>query len=153
MNGRVENIFVADRAGDPMRPLQVATFVRGLGIAEDRYALGAGAFSKKGDKIRHVSLIEIEAFTEANIELEEVFTLAETRRNVVTSGIELNDLVGEYFTIGRVALLGTELCDPCHRPTKLANKPRFKEAFQNRGGLRAEVRSNGLVCVGDIVTT
>lgn len=150
--GVVESIFVADEAGEPMRPLEVATLVRGLGIAEDRYALGTGAFSKKGDKIRHVSLIAIEGIVAANAELDEPFTPAETRRNILTSGINLNALVGREFTIGHVAFLGTELCHPCHRPSKLLHKSGFRSAFFYRGGLRAEVLSNGLVRTGDTVT-
>lgn len=149
---RVERLYVADGAGEPMQPVEVVSLVKDLGIAGDRYALGTGAFSKKGDKIRHVSLIAVEGIIAANAELDEPFTPAETRRNILTSGINLNALVGKEFSIGHVAFSGTELCHPCHRPSRLSQKPTFKEAFFYRGGLRAQVLGNGLVRTGDTIT-
>jgi MOSC domain-containing protein YiiM len=40
-------------------------------------------------------------------------TAAESRRNVLTRGIDLNALVGRRFRIGEVECLGVELCHPC----------------------------------------
>ena len=36
-----------------------------------------------------------------------------TRRNLVTRGIRLNDLVGREFRVGTVLLKGADLCEPC----------------------------------------
>ncbi len=148
----VEQIFISPDKGVPMVPLETVQAIAGVGLEGDRYALGIGAFSKgKRQVIRHVSLVGLEAIEESNTLAEEPFLPSETRRNIVTSGIDLNELVGESFYVGDVEMRGVELCDPCGRPSKLAGKPRFQDAFENRGGLRAEVLSSGLIAVHDTI--
>lgn len=76
----------------------------------------------------------------------------EARRNVVTRGIDLNALVGEPFRIGAVQCLGQRLCEPCahlERLTAKAGKPGTLRALIHKGGLRADVLSDGEIRVGD----
>lgn len=47
--------------------------------------------------------------------------------------------------------MGTELCDPCARPGKLAGKDGFAAAFESLGGLRAEVMTSGEIGVGQSI--
>ena len=127
------------------------------GIEGDRYALGTGAYSAVNPtKIRHISLIALSGIKTANDWLkagdEPAFSESETRRNIVLEGItasELNDLVGQQFQLGSLQLLGTELCTPCERPAQLMSRPSFMEAFEGRGGIRAEVLNSGTLNVGD----
>ncbi len=146
----VAKIYITEDKGLPMVSLDQVMAIAGKGLEGDRYAEGRGAYSiSRVPKIRHVSLISEEAIAEANANLPDPFTDAETRRNIVTAGIELNELVGKEFLIGGIALRGVELCDPCHRPDKLAKKEGFSQAFQNLGGLRAEILTSGLIAVRD----
>lgn len=146
----VINIYICLDKGLPMISVNSTTAIAGLGLSEDRYSTGKGAYSKsKIKKIRHVSLISIEAIEEANRELATPFLPEETRRNILTQGIDLNSLVGKEFTVGVVKMRGTELCDPCKRPSILAGKSDFDSAFENKGGLRAEILSDGEIKVGD----
>lgn len=148
----VRSIYVTERAGEPMKQVEHAYAEAGRGLAGDRYAEGLGAYSTaRRQKIRQLSLIASEAIEAANLELHLPFGEEETRRNIVTYGIELNELVGKEFAIGSVMLRGTELCDPCRRPEKLTGKAGFEEAFQDRGGLRAEVLTSGLIAVGHAI--
>ncbi|QWE09687.1 MOSC domain-containing protein [Polynucleobacter ibericus] len=129
----------------------------GAGIEGDRYALGTGAYSTvEPIKVRHISLIASSGIETANDWLkagdEPTFIGAETRRNIVLEGVtasDLNDLVGQQFQLGSLQLLGTELCTPCERPAQLLSRPSFMEAFEGRGGIRAEVLNSGTLCVGD----
>ncbi len=125
--------------------------IQGIGLEGDRYALGTGAYSKsKRIVIRHVSLIAIEAILEANKTTAVAFTLDETRRNLVTMGVDVNTLIGKIFGFGGDAVFkGIELCDPCGRPSNLSGKPGFEEAYKDRGGLRAEVLEGGIISVGN----
>jgi MOSC domain-containing protein YiiM len=85
---------------------------------------------------------------------EPIFSGAETRRNVVLANMsadELNQLVGQTFCLGKLLLKGVELCTPCQRPAQLQNKPNFMEAFEGRGGLRAEILQVGTISVGDVL--
>ncbi len=157
----VLQIFISPNAGDPMQGVQKVSAIKGLGLEGDRYARGGGTFSRiketlvssvRGPTPRHVSLIAHEAITESNQTLTTPFTSAETRRNIVTEGVDLNDLVKKAFAIGEVNFWGFELCDPCNRPDNLSGKSGFKKAFENRGGLRAAIVSDGIIAVGDAVT-
>ena len=76
----------------------------------------------------------------------------EARRNIVTRGVDLNALVGKRFRVGEVECLGQRLCEPCahlERLTALAGKPGSLRALIHKGGLRADVLSDGAIRVGD----
>lgn len=77
---------------------------------------------------------------------------AEARRNVVTHGIDLNALVGRRFRVGTVECLGRRLCEPCSHLERLTIKGTLRGLI-HRGGLRADVLSNGEVTTGDLIET
>jgi len=156
---QIHSIFIAARAGDLMVPLTQAEVIAGEGIVGDRYAQGLGAFSKTKPKIRHISLITLSGIENANTQLhakkQVLFREGETRRNLVMKGMseeELNALVGQIFYLGGIAFKGTELCEPCQRPANLLKRPDFINAFENRGGLRAEALDSGTIRNGDSLT-
>ena len=70
----------------------------------------------------------------------------------MTRGIDLNALVGERFTIGDVECFGQRLCEPCahlERLTAKAGKPGTLRGFIHKGGLRADVLTDGEIGTGD----
>jgi MOSC domain-containing protein YiiM len=75
----------------------------------------------------------------------------ETRRNVVVEGIDVYALLGREFRIGAVHLRGADITRPCHVPSAAAGKTGFKEAYDNRGGVLAEILSDGLISIGDVL--
>lgn len=157
MNAHIQAIYFATTAGAKMQSVDHIKVNTGSGLESDRYALGVGAYSKvEPAKVRHISLISLAGIETANDWLiagdEPTFNGSETRRNIVLDGItasELNDLVGKQFQLGNLRLHGTELCTPCERPAKLLSKPSFMEAFEGRGGIRAEVLNTGILTIGD----
>jgi len=151
--GRVISIFTCPDKGNPMERQESVFATAGAGLEGDRYARKRGAYSLVRTEVpRHVTLISDEAFAEANDWLRDkgmtTFDRAETRRNIYTYGVDLNALVGREFLVGEVRMRGVELADPCHRPSALSGKKGFKEAFAGRGGLRAEILSDGDIEVG-----
>ena len=152
--GKVVGLFIGSGAGLPMEASIQARALAGRGFAGDRYATNQGTFSNS-QTMRHISLIAREAFEEANRYLVELglapFGLHETRRNIVTEGIDVYAMLGRNFRIGGVRMRGTEPTKPCHRPSALAQKTGFAEAFAKRGGVRAEVLTDGVISVGDFV--
>lgn len=153
MKGKVLQIFICPAAGDPMIEIPKVIALQGVGLEGDRCAGKQGAYSRSTRiTVRDVSLIAVEAMQEANLELDPPFTPQETRRNIVTQGVSLNDLVGKHFSIGKVKFYGVELCDPCKRPSALSGKPGFSEAFYRRGGLRASILTTGTVSAGDEIS-
>lgn len=132
-----------------MRAVAQAQAVPGKGLQGDRYFVGTGTFSPQPQKPDfEVTLIEkenIEAFAaEAGLS----FSAVDTRRNVVTRGVRLNDLVGVEFLIGSVRIRGLRLCEPC---THLAKNsfPEVLKGLVHKGGLRAQILSEGEIRVGD----
>lgn len=157
MNAHIQAIYLAPSAGAKMQTFDHVKVNARFGIEGDRYALGEGAYSKvEPAKVRHISLISSSGIETANDWLkagdEATFDGSETRRNIVLDGItatELNELVGKQFLLGNLLLLGTELCTPCERPAQLLNRPSFMEAFEGRGGIRAEALNSGALAIGD----
>ena len=157
LNAFIQAIYIAPSGGEQMQAITHARVRADLGIEGDRYALGKGAYSAvEPIKVRHISLITLSGIETANDWLkagdEPTFDAAETRRNILLEGItaaDLNSLVGLQFQLGSIRLRGTELCTPCERPAQLLNKPSFMDAFEGRGGIRAEVLNSGTLHVGD----
>lgn len=155
----IQAIYIATTAGAPMQALPKAK-ITPTGIEGDRYAKGKGAYSNTvPSKIRHLSLITESGIVIANEWLmagdEPTFDASETRRNIVIGNMspeDLNSLAGKTFALGPLILKGTELCTPCQRPAQLLNKPDFINAFEGRGGLRAEVMNVGEISVGDVLS-
>jgi MOSC domain-containing protein YiiM len=70
------------------------------------------------------------------------------RRNVIVSGIDLNELIGEEFAIQGVRLRGTGHCQPCYWMDQ-AFAPGTEKFLERNGGLRAEILADGAIAVGE----
>jgi hypothetical protein len=157
--GQVSGLYWCAVAGDAMQAANKLRVITGKGLEGDRYATGMGAYSdSQPPKIRHLSLITEEAIEIAN-EWQQAaglrsFGITQTRRNVLLNGTSaqaLNSLVGQIFWVGHIQCRGIELCTPCPRPSQLSLQSGFQEAFEGRGGLRAEVLRGGEVAIGDVL--
>ena len=142
----VEHIHIAEAKGAPVRALASAEAVAGAGLVGDRYARRQG-LRREGDESQDLTLIEAEA-VEALLESGIALAPGESRRNLTTRGVRLNDLVGKEFWIGEVLARGTELCEPCSDLVALTGKPLLRPLV-HRGGLRADLLTSGRISVGD----
>ena len=70
------------------------------------------------------------------------------RRNVIVSGIDLNELISEEFSIQGVRLRGTAHCKPCYWLDQ-AVVPGTEKFLEGNGGLRAQILSDGVIAVGE----
>jgi MOSC domain-containing protein YiiM len=142
--GTVEQILVAGAKGTPRAAVERVLAVAGKGLEGDRYfGRGPGRYAAN----RQVTLIEAEA-VDAVRAGGVPFTAADARRNVVTRGVRLNELVGRTFRLGGAVLRGVELCHPCGHLAKLTHRG-VTATLKMRGGLRAEVLTGGEIRVGD----
>src|SRR5262245_33749753 len=150
--GSLIQICVADAAGAPVRTVPEAECVSGRGIAGDRYFLGTGTFSPTAKKpSQEVTLVEAEEIESFNEQSGASIRPQDVRRNLVTRGIRLNDLVGRRFAVGSVVLEGIRLCEPC---SHLAGITRVDvlEGLVHRAGLRAAIVEGGTIRVGDALS-
>jgi MOSC domain-containing protein YiiM len=149
--GSVVSIHIAPAAGLPMETVPEARAIAGRGLEGDRYTLGIGYYSNTpGPGGRELTLIETETL-EALPALGVKLAAGETRRNVATAGVPLNHLVGREFRVGAVRLRGTRLCEPCKYLEGLT-QPGAMLALLHRGGLRAQILTDGVIRVGDTIT-
>lgn len=153
---RVLALFIASSNGVRMQARTSVQALAGQGLEGDRYASGQGSYSRSARQIaRHVSLISREAMEAANEDLSRQgltpFEPDETRRNIVAEGIDVYTLLDREFRIGAVRLRGTDITRPCHVPSAAAGKTGFKEAYHNRGGILAEILSDGRISIGDVL--
>jgi hypothetical protein len=146
MSGTVAAICICPIAGGAMQQVSEVEAIAGRGLQGDRYATGEGSFNKGNLGLRQVTLISDQFFSESG------FEPIDSRRNIVTQGVELLPLIGRTFWVGEAQLRGIKYCTPCERPNNLAGKERsFKQAFSDRGGLIAAVVESGRIQVGSAI--
>jgi len=157
--GTVVSIHVASEASGQMKCITEVRAVPGRGLEGDRYFTGTGFYSKKSSfGGREVTLIEIESVEALfrgvlNAEGERLgisLTAADTRRNIATSGVPLNHLVDREFHVGAVLMRGMRLCEPCKHLEDLTQHG-VVSGLIHRGGLRAQILTEGLIRVGDAI--
>ena len=146
-NGRVESIHIASGAQEPVRALDRAVLIPGVGLEGDRYALKQGTFYKPEPDFE-LTLIEAEAIEALRREYDIELAAGEARRNIVTRDVPLNHLVGREFLIGEVRVRGIRLCEPCDHLQIVTGKHVMK-GLRHRGGLRAQILIPGKIRVGD----
>ena len=154
----VVSLFVSPAIGQPMQPRASVQAWAGRGLEGDRYSVGQGSYSKlPRPAARHVSLIAREAIKASNEELVRrgliPFEPKETRRNIVVEGIDVYALLGHEFRIGSVRLRGSEPTLPCRSHPQWPARLDSAEAYHDRGGVRAEVLSDGIISIGDLILT
>ena len=147
--GTVVSINIAPEAEAPMRSVSEARAVPGRGLEGDRYFDQKGTFSKPQPD-RELTLIEAEAIEAMKHELNVDYGLSDSRRNLVTRGVPLNHLVGREFWVGEVKARGLRLCEPCSHLQKLSHE-QVLPGLVHRGGLRAQILSEGMIRVGETV--
>ncbi|MGH2633968.1 MAG: MOSC domain-containing protein [Tepidiformaceae bacterium] len=141
---KVVALFTAPAAGMAMEPHSSVEALPGLGIASDRYATRLGHWSDPRWKDQELTLVGMELLDELGLEPPAL------RRNIVTLGIDLLDLIGLEFAIGTARLAGRRQCSPCGYIERLTRPGLFGD-LHGRGGLRAAVLAGGTISVGDEV--
>jgi MOSC domain-containing protein YiiM len=148
--GTIVSIHLAPAAKAPVRRVEQARALPGVGLEGDRYALKLGTFYKPLPDYE-LTLIEAEAIEAMTRDYRTEISAGDARRNLVTRDVPLNHLVGREFNIGRVRIRGIRLCEPCDHLQGLIGLPVIK-GLRHRGGLRAQILSEGLIRIGDPVS-
>jgi len=151
VTGRVLELWTAPAAALPMLRQPSVAALPGVGLAGDRYALGGGTWARYPDLEKQVTLIDADQVAEAARQAGVELFPGDTRRNVVTRGIDLPSLVGSYFTVGDVLLFGSKRCPPCTHLERLTGHKLVK-ALATRGGVNAAVFAGGTIREGDAIT-
>src|SRR5919106_779003 len=146
-DGRVVEIYIGPEPEGPVQRVAGVTAVAGRGLEGDRYFQPA----EDGVADKEITLIESEAIAAAAEESGVDIQPPDARRNVVTAGVRLDDLVGKKFTVGEVEVEAIEPNPPCNHLQKLAGKPLLKP-LARRGGVRGRIVSGGVIRPGDAIS-
>ena len=143
----IHTIFIAEHSLGKQVQVKKIDLITAKGIVGDRNFDRA---QWPGQNITFIEIEEIEAF---NNNYQQRIKLADTRRNIITQGIRLNDLVGKEFSIGNVRFKGVELCEPCATLGKLLGNDTLAakdvvKAFVHKSDLRADVLTDGEIHTG-----
>lgn len=141
--GRVEAIFISAEHGELPRPVESVRAIAGKGLEGNRYF-------DEGKPEKELTLIEAEALEAFVAEHGTGLDGASSRRNVLTRGVRLNDLVGRRFRVGELECRGIELCEPCLHLESMT-RPGVVKGLVHRAGLNAEILVGGELRPGDPV--
>ena len=151
MPGKIISIYIASARYGEQLAVKSVQLKAGRGIVGDRF-FGY----RKSSLGKNLTLIESEAIAGFNRQFGQNIPFNAARRNLITQGLELNDLDGKTFKIGEVLCRGIELCEPCvtmarHFALASLKSTEILRAFTHKGGIRAEVLMDGLIKTGDSI--
>ena len=120
-----------------VKEVEEAVMVAGKGIEGDRF------FDWKENYKGQITFFSREVYESLCVQLgvtgrgPEVF-----RRNVVVSGVDLNELAGQEFEVQGIRFEGVAECSPCYWMDE-AFHPGAEASLKGRGGLRARILTSG----------
>ena len=127
----------------PIKNVNMIEVMANKGIVGDRH------FHDSNDPYNQLSLIESENIDDYNIKFGLNIPYIDFRRNVVTKGIKLNDLIGKKLKVGNVELEAIELCRPCRHLTEMLDQKNILKEFMRKGGLRCQILTSSKINIGD----
>ena len=123
--------------------------VKSIEVLENKGVVGDRHFDEFNDPYCQLSLIESENIDFYNSKYNLNIPYVDFRRNIITKGICLNDLIGKKFLVGNVKVEGIDLCRPCRHLTEILNQENILKEFLRKGGLRCQILSSSIINVGD----
>ena len=125
--------------------------VESIEVLANKGVVGDRHFDNYNDPYCQLSLIESENIDEYNLKFGLNIPYLDFRRNIITKGIKLNDLVGKKLSIGNVEVEGIDLCRPCRHLTEMLDQENILKEFLRKGGLRCQILSSSKINVGDTI--
>ena len=143
---QVIQIGIHESKGDEVRAIDTVEAIKGKGLVNNRH------FKENNEKKSQITLIEIENINYYNKISKTLIASINFRRNIITSGIKLNELLYKEFYIGKVRVKAHDLCRPCKYLQELLKQNNIIKEFLHKGGLRCEILTSGKICIGDKIT-
>ena len=140
---KVLKLGITDANNKNINEVKTIEVITNQGVIGDRH------FAKYNDPYCQLTLIESENIDFYNLRYGLNIRYVDFRRNIVTKGIKLNDLIGKKLKIGNVIVEGIDLCRPCRHLTQILNQDNLIKEFLRKGGLRCQILSSSKIKVGD----
>ena len=140
--GHIVAICTSEIKGTAKKPVEKAVLIEDFGIENDAHA---------GKWHRQVSLLSkeaVDAFSEKAPEISKMLTPGAFGENLLTEGIELNDIpCGSLIRSGEVVLRVTQHGKECHSTCEIRNI--VGDCIMPKEGIFTEVVHGGILTVGD----
>ncbi len=143
--GKVIEIGICRNKGDEIINISKVEVIKGKGIVNDR------KFKEGNKKDRQITIIESENILFINKLFKTNIPAINFRRNIITKNIKLNKLLNKKFFIGKIKVEAHDLCYPCKYLQDKLKQDELVNYLKNKGGLRCEILSNGIINVGDLI--
>ena len=141
--GKIKAINISNLGGENTFYVNQAILNKNKGIINDRY------YRNFKNSYEQVTFIESEKIDDFNKKIKKNLDYKDFRRNIITSGIDLNKLLNKKIQINNVVFKIHELCQPCKY---LQNKLEIKNLVKLLGfksGVRAEILISGEISIND----
>ena len=139
----VIKIGITEKNNQKIQEVKTVKVIANQGIVGDRH------FKEFNDPFNQLSLIESENIDYYNIKYSLNIPYIDFRRNIITKGIKLNNLVGKKLKIGSVQVEGMDLCRPCRHLNESLNQVNVLKEFLRKGGLRCQILNSSNINIGD----
>ena len=139
-------IGIAKNNSQKIQGVKEINLIAGKGITGDYH------FKDSNDPYNQLSLIESENIDYYNKEFNLNIPYLNFRRNVVTKGIKLNNLIDKKILIGEIEVKGINLCRPCKHLEQTLEQNNIIKEFLKKGGLRCEILNSGKISINDKIT-
>ena len=120
-----------------------------INVLANKGVVGDRHFDDYNDPYCQLSLIESENIDYYNTKYGLNIPYIDFRRNIITKGINLNELINKKLQIGEVKVEGIDLCRPCRHLTEMLSQDNVLKEFLRRGGLRCRILSSSRISIGD----
>ena len=123
--------------------------VDSIEVETNKGVVGDRHYKNFNDPYCQLTLIESENIDYYNTKYGLNISYVDFRRNIITKGIKLNNLVGKKLLIGNVKVEGIDLCRPCKHLSEILNQNNIIKEFLRRGGLRCQILSSSKININD----
>ena len=143
--GKIEAINITNISEENTFYVNQAILEKGKGIVNDRY------YENFKEKKEQVTLINLEDINNFNKQIKQNIDAKDFRRNIIVSGINLNELINKKIKINEITLKIHEICQPCKYLQYRLKIPGLVKMLVNKSGVRAEILSSGILSIGDVI--
>ena len=140
---KIKAINITNLSGESTIYVNQAILKRNKGIINDRY------YKNFKEKYEQVTLIESEKINNFNNSIKSKFNYKDFRRNIITTGIDLNKMINKKIQINNVVLKIHQLCQPCRYLQNKLSVDNLVKLLTNKGGVRAEIVQSGIISTFD----
>ncbi len=142
---KVFEIAITNSPGDKINKINSIKAIAGKGLLNDRF------YKDNNPNASQVTLIEKEKIDEFNKKLNLEIKYVDFRRNIVTQGISLNNLVNKDIKIGEVSVKVIEVCEPCSHLQDIVGHKNIVKNLLHKAGVRCQTLNDGTINVGDTI--